>query len=61
VAAALYALRAATIFTTDGPFAADGLLGIWVPVAAIVVWVAAAAGILARDLGRGSIAGISTG
>ena len=36
VAAVLYALRAGTIFTTDGPFAADGLLGIWVPVGALV-------------------------
>jgi hypothetical protein len=35
VAAVVYALRAGVLFTTDGPFAADGLLGLYLPVAAI--------------------------
>lgn len=39
VAAPLYLLRAATLFTTDGVFAADGLLGVYVPVAALAGWV----------------------
>jgi hypothetical protein len=38
VAAALYALRLGTLFTTDGAFAADGLLGLRVPVVAITSW-----------------------
>ena len=37
-AAALYALRLGTLFTTDGPFAADGVLGVYVPVAALLAW-----------------------
>ena len=37
-AAALYALRTGTLFATDGPFAADGLLGLRVPVVAISSW-----------------------
>lgn len=60
-AAALYALRAGTIFTTDGAFAADGLLGIWVPVAALVAWMATAAVVLALALRRGEVLGISPG
>jgi hypothetical protein len=38
-AAALYALRAGTLLATDGAFAADGLLGLYVPVAAVAGWV----------------------
>ena len=38
LAAALYLLRVGTLFTTDGPFAADGLLGLRVPVVAIASW-----------------------
>jgi hypothetical protein len=34
-AALLYALRVGTLFTTDGAFAADGVLGLWVPVVAV--------------------------
>ena len=34
-AAGAYLLRMGTLFTTDGPFAADGVLGVWIPVAAI--------------------------
>jgi hypothetical protein len=60
-AALLYLLRAGTIFTTDGPFAADGLLGIWVPVAAIVVWLAAASLTLTAALRRRHVPGIHGG
>jgi hypothetical protein len=38
LAAALYALRVGTLFTTDGAFAADGVLGLRVPVVAISSW-----------------------
>jgi hypothetical protein len=38
-AALAYALRLGTLFTTTGPFAADGLLGLWVPVAAMAAFV----------------------
>jgi hypothetical protein len=38
LAAALYPLRVGTLFTTDGAFAADGLLGLRVPVVAISSW-----------------------
>jgi hypothetical protein len=37
-AAPAYGLRVGTLFTTDGPFAADGVLGLWVPVAALATW-----------------------
>jgi hypothetical protein len=38
LAAALYALRTGTLFATDGAFAADGLIGLQVPVVAIASW-----------------------
>ena len=38
LAAGAYALRVGTLFTTDGDFAADGLLGIYVPVGALAGW-----------------------
>jgi hypothetical protein len=38
LAAALYLLRVGTLFTTDGAFAADGVLGFRVPVVAIASW-----------------------
>ena len=60
-AAILYLLRAGTLFTTDGPFAADGLLGIWVPVGALLVWVSAAAAALALALRRGDVPGVGAG
>ena len=41
-AGAAYALRIGTLFTTTGPFAADGLLGLWVPVIAIAALIVAA-------------------
>jgi hypothetical protein len=39
VAAPAYGLRVGTLFTTDGPFAADGVLGLWVPVATLASWI----------------------
>lgn len=50
IAAPLYALRVGTLFTTDGAFAADGLLGLWVPVVAIGSWVVIASVVLALKL-----------
>jgi hypothetical protein len=49
LAAGAYALRAGALFTTDGPFAADGLLGFWVPVVALAGWLLLAGLSLARD------------
>jgi hypothetical protein len=49
-AAAAYALRVGTLFTTDGPFAADGILGLWVPVAAVAAWIAIASVVLTLRL-----------
>jgi hypothetical protein len=42
VAAAIYALRVGTLFTTEGAFAADGVLGLYVPVFAAAAWIVAA-------------------
>jgi hypothetical protein len=39
VAAALYLLRVGTLFATNGEFAADGILGLYVPVSAAAGWV----------------------
>jgi hypothetical protein len=39
IAALAYALRIGTLFTTEGPFAADGVLGLWVPVIAAAGWI----------------------
>ena len=49
-AAAAYALRAGTLFSTEGPFAADGILGIYVPVAALAGWILLASVVLASEL-----------
>ena len=38
LAAGAYALRVGTLFTTDGDFAADGWLGLYVPVGALAGW-----------------------
>jgi hypothetical protein len=59
VAAALYALRAGTLFTREGPFAADGVFGIWVPVAALIVWMTVAGAVLALALRAGDVRGIT--
>lgn len=42
-----YALRVGTLFTTEGAFAADGVLGLWVPVAAVAAWITLASLVLA--------------
>ena len=47
VAAALYVLRVGTLFTTDGPFAADGVLGLYVPAGAFAAWTFVASAVLA--------------
>jgi hypothetical protein len=41
-AAVAYAPRVGTLFTTEGAFAADGVLGIYVPVLAFASWILAA-------------------
>ena len=51
LAAAAYALRTGALFTTEGPFAADGLLGFWVPVGAILGWFLLASAVLCVNLG----------
>lgn len=52
VAAFAYALRVGTLFTTEGPFAADGVLGLWVPVIAVAGWIFLASATLAFELRR---------
>ena len=47
-----YTPRLATLFTTDGPFAADGLLGLWLPVAALAAWLFTASVVLTLTLRR---------
>lgn len=47
-AAAAYSLRVGALFTTEGAFAADGLLGSWIPVSALAAWIIAASLALAR-------------
>jgi hypothetical protein len=47
IAAPIYALRVGTLFTTDGAFAADGVLGLWVPVTAAAGWLALGSVVLA--------------
>lgn len=59
VASLLYALRIGTLFGDEGAFAADGLLGLQVPVAALGIWVLLAAGTLVRRKGDPSRAGQS--
>jgi len=49
-AAAAYALRVGTLFTTDGTFAADGILGLWVPVVSVAGWIALASAVLTLRL-----------
>ena len=39
VAGSLYLLRVGTLVATDGAFAADGILGLYVPVTAVAGWV----------------------
>jgi hypothetical protein len=46
-AASAYALRIGTVFTDAGAFAADGVLGLTVPVAAFTAWILIASVVLA--------------
>jgi hypothetical protein len=50
LASAAYALRLGTLFTTEGPFAADGLLGLYVPVGALLAWLLVSSGALVRTI-----------
>jgi hypothetical protein len=52
LAAFVYTLRIGTLFTTNGPFAADGALGLWAPVIAITTWLAAGSVSLTLSLRR---------
>jgi hypothetical protein len=54
LAAVAYALRVGTLFTTEGAFAADGVLGLWVPVVAAAGWLAVGSVVLALDVRRAS-------
>jgi hypothetical protein len=52
VAAVAYSLRLGTLFCTRGPFASDGVLGLWVPVSAIAAWIVVASVKLTIDSWR---------
>jgi hypothetical protein len=54
LAACAYWLRIGTLFTTRGPFAADGLLGLYLPVGAFATCLLIASALLALDLRRGA-------
>lgn len=54
IAAPVYALRVGILFTTDGPFAADGVLGLYVPVATIAASILLASIVLTLELRRTS-------
>lgn len=49
-AAAAYALRVGVLLTTEGPFAADALLGLYVPVGSLVSWIFIASVVLTLRL-----------
>ena len=53
VAAGAYAVRLGALFTTDGPFAANGVLGLYVPVVAVAAWLLAASVVLTLDVRAG--------
>jgi hypothetical protein len=52
IAAPAYGLRLGTLFTTEGAFAADGVLGLYVPVSALATWIVLASVVLALRLRR---------
>lgn len=52
IAAPAYALRVGTLFTTEGAFAADGVLGLWVPVIAFASWTLVGSVVLTLKLRR---------
>jgi hypothetical protein len=53
LAAVAYALRIGMLFTTADAFAADGVLGLWVPVVAATGWITVASIVLVRDCRSG--------
>ena len=53
-AALAYALRVGTLFTTEGAFAADGVLGLWVPVIAAAGSIIVASVVLALSMRHGA-------
>jgi hypothetical protein len=50
IAALAYTLRVGTLFTTEGAFAADGVLGLYVPVIAVAGWIFVGSVVLALNL-----------
>jgi hypothetical protein len=52
IASIAYLLRIGTLFTTEGAFAADGALGLWVPVIAVATWIFVASIALTLDIRR---------
>lgn len=56
-----YSLRIGVLFSVDGVFAADGTLGLFVPVVALTTWLAVASISLTLRLYREGPAGLSTG
>jgi hypothetical protein len=54
LAAVAYAPRVGTLFTTEGPFAADGVLGLYVPVAGFTGWIVIASVVLTLRVRRAS-------
>jgi hypothetical protein len=57
IAAVAYGLRVGTLFTTEGAFAADGVLGLWVPVIAFASWTLLSSLVLTFNVRRVSDAG----
>jgi hypothetical protein len=56
LAALAYGLRIGTLFTVSGPFAADGLLGLWTAVGAFAGWILIASFTLTLELRRAPLA-----
>jgi hypothetical protein len=52
IAAVAYGLRIGALFTTEGPFSASGLLGLYLPVAALAGWIFLASVSLTLNLRR---------
>jgi Domain of unknown function (DUF4386) len=59
VAALATVLRLGSLFTTDGPFAFDGVLGFWAGLVAFAAWTLAASIVLVEALGRPGGLGIT--
>jgi hypothetical protein len=57
IAALAYTLRVGTLFTTEGGFAADGVLGLYVPVIAVGAWIVLASVSLALRLRKSGAPG----